>query len=187
MAAEWAGPVKRWLKGSESSDRDKGATLEFRLIYEGALSSGQGKHAGPKEKHEFRRQLHPQLRELWRQDRHLKHYGEAHLSGKSGPTYLEHIAKRFSRGGTGFIPLITEATGYWCSLNVLFLRRDMPGYVVDNYGDLDNRLKILFDALAVPTTTDGLPSNADGDENPIYCLLENDRLITLYLSFRIGC
>jgi hypothetical protein len=37
-------------------------------------------------------------------------------------------------------------------LNILFLRADIPGKVVQS-GDIDNRLKTLFDALRMPQPT----------------------------------
>jgi hypothetical protein len=60
----------------------------------------------------------------------------------------------------------------FCALNILFLRRDAPGKVVSGDGDLDNRLKTLFDALRVPNTADGLPSPPEDGFNPVFCLLE---------------
>jgi hypothetical protein len=59
------------------------------------------------------------------------------------------------------------------------LRRDHPGNLVSYGGDIDNRLKTLFDALRMPNTCDelaGVPPEAD--EDPFYVLLEDDALIT---------
>ena len=46
--------------------------------------------------------------------------------------------------------------------------------------DIDNRLKTLFDALSWPTQTQQLPPGwAPGpDEQPLHCLLQDDRHIT---------
>jgi hypothetical protein len=46
-------------------------------------------------------------------------------------------------------------------------------------GDLDNRIKTLLDALKIPNDKE-LPSGAkpSGTENPFFCLLEDDSLIT---------
>jgi hypothetical protein len=55
-------------------------------------------------------------------------------------------------------------------------------YIIDQAsGDLDNRLKILFDALRMPKpNSKELPPNAvpDDTEHPFFCLLEDDALIT---------
>jgi len=47
-------------------------------------------------------------------------------------------------------------------------------------GDLDNRLKTLFDALRRPTNTKefGGYDRPDESENPFFCLLEDDALVT---------
>ena len=44
-------------------------------------------------------------------------------------------------------------------------------------GDIDNRLKTLFDALRMPQIGEKLGDPQEG-EDPFFCLLENDSLIT---------
>jgi hypothetical protein len=56
----------------------------------------------------------------------------------------------FRRMDRSFLPLINEATGVGCSLDILFLRRDPPGALIRSGGDIDNRVKVLFDALRMP-------------------------------------
>jgi hypothetical protein len=63
-----------------------------------------------------------------------------------------------------------------CSLNILFLRKEGPGALVASGGDLDNRIKTLFDGLRMPTLEEGRAEKADLD--PLFCLLEDDALIT---------
>jgi hypothetical protein len=64
-------------------------------------------------------------------------------------------------------------------LDILFLRRDQPGGVVRHGGDVDNRIKVLLDGLRMPDRVEELGGLAiDADENPFYCLLEDDKLIT---------
>jgi len=68
--------------------------------------------------------------------------------------------------------------GLVCRLDILFLRRSPPGEIVKHGGDLDNRLKTLFDALRVP---DSIGDNwqPEGSETPLFfCLLKDDALIT---------
>ena len=43
--------------------------------------------------------------------------------------------------------------------------------------DLDNRLKVLFNALRLPSDCDEMPAHKLSEE-PVYCLLEDDRLIS---------
>jgi hypothetical protein len=91
---------------------------------------------------------------------------------------VSQIAGQFSRGPHSFVPLARKREDGYCSLNILFLRRDIPGLIVSGGGDLDNRLKTLLDALQVPEVTDGLPSVVEPGYDPIYCLLQNDNQIT---------
>jgi hypothetical protein len=94
-------------------------------------------------------------------------------------TWLEHIADDHHRCGGRFVPLVSEAGGFTCALDILFLRRDNPGHIVSSGGDIDNRMKVLFDGLKMPSTTGELGGMAlEPDENPFFCLLEDDSLIT---------
>ena len=66
-----------------------------------------------------------------------------------------------------------------CALDILFLRRDGPGSLVKSGGDIDNRLKVLFDALRMPQTCDEVCGDSPAlDEDPFFSLLEDDKLIT---------
>jgi len=47
-----------------------------------------------------------------------------------------------------YFPLVRNSLGLVCGIRVLFLRREPPGRVYQG-GDIDGRLKTLFDALAV--------------------------------------
>jgi hypothetical protein len=68
---------------------------------------------------------------------------------------------------------------YTANSNITILRPEPPGAIITQSGDIDNRLKTLFDGLKIPTIGE-LPSG-DGPmsgETPFYCLLEDDNLIT---------
>jgi hypothetical protein len=155
--------------------------VEFRLIYKGILpSEGSGKHV--KEKHLIRKQIHSQLRELW--------YGHDFLKRYTKPGYVDGVpdesrsdisvmASKFVRDKYRFVPLVCEHFGAACSLDILFLRRDGPGNLIRTGGDIDNRIKVLFDGLRIPKHTNelsGIPP--EEGEDPFFCLLEDDALIT---------
>jgi hypothetical protein len=60
---------------------------------------------------------------------------------------------------------------------VLFLRREKPGKVFMR-GDIDNRLKTLFDAVQMPHLGQDVGDQIPGvEEDPFYVLLEEDELI----------
>lgn len=177
MPPEWTWPTTECLDFQGAPDTEEGI-LEFRLSYDGPLLSGQSK-AASHEKNRMRKYFHFQLRELWNQDKNLKEYSRVSVGEPRGKqSYLEMIGDRYAIAGTKYVPLITKASGFWCSLNILFLRRDVPGNLIGNCGDLDNRLKVLFDGLRRAEPNDNVPIETDPDFIPTYCLLEDDKLIT---------
>lgn len=92
----------------------------------------------------------------------------------------------FDRGPFTFFPLATKRWDLVCDLEILFLRAEKPGALFPNTrGDLDNRLKVLFDALTMPEHAEQLPKGVapEATQDPFFCLLEDDKLIT---SFRVN-
>ena len=81
-------------------------------------------------------------------------------------------------GNYRFVPLVTQRLSLTCSLDILFLRTDIPGSILQS-GDIDNRLKTLFDALRKPSNTGELGGylSPEEGEDPFFCLLEDDKLI----------
>ena len=75
--------------------------------------------------------------------------------------------------GYNFVPLVTRDLELLCSIEILFLRFGDPGGVINRVGDLDNRLKTLFDALTMPRDAVQLgPFLVPGmDENPYFVCL----------------
>jgi hypothetical protein len=65
-----------------------------------------------------------------------------------------------------------------CELDILFLRNDAPGSVVRSGGDLDNRIKTLFDGLRMPSESEAKVGKAANDT--CLCLLEDDSLISTF-------
>jgi hypothetical protein len=54
----------------------------------------------------------------------------------------------------------------------------MKGSSVKYQGDIDNRLKVLFDALRMPRETQEVEDEPQSpDENPCFCLLADDKFI----------
>lgn len=171
--------------------------MEFRLIYDGWLPPVSQRDTRNKEKHDIRKVFARQLQVLWEthptllRDSRKRHDADAadasgtttsigRLSGISGRVmYYRHQGPIVStRSGRRFIPLITEASGVGCALDILFLRRDQPGALIKSGGDIDNRIKVLFDALKMPANDSEVYGDAKDDPDPFYCLMEDDRLIT---------
>jgi hypothetical protein len=154
-------------------------TLEFRLLYQGLLRS----NGNVEDKFLIRRQFHSQLRRLWSEHPVLRETVK-----RVGMVSSQHDEKYWERGieaiaGNNrisdfrFLPLAHKRFFLRCSLDVLFMRREKAGTVFMR-GDIDNRLKTLFDALKMP-----FPPQECGtekpleEEDPFYVLLEDDEII----------
>ncbi len=142
--------------------------MKFSLYYKGPLKANGDK----KEKHRIRLAIHPQLRKLWTIEP-LKTLWEKKLALTLRGDENPHIHKidKYS-----FIPLVTKWLDLYVEISIDFLRECSPGDIIQG-GDIDNRLKTLFDALRMPNALQEIPEDEEGNEI-IYCLLEDDRLIT---------
>ena len=152
--------------------------MQFRLVYQGKLPSAGRSESRIKEKHAIRKVLHKQLAQLWQCQPILSQYlTEDRPNERSG---AEKMADKFEMCGFRFLPLLHDYFGSLaCALDILFLRRDQPGDLIKYGGDIDNRIKVLFDALRMPQEPYELNRLKPGeDENPFFCLLQDDRQIT---------
>ena len=145
--------------------------MEFTLHYRGELKANRG----PKDKHALRRHFHAQLGILWQQVP-LKERGD--LLGRDANDVGSSIVR--SVNGFSFAPLVCEKLHLIAELNITMLRPEPPGSIITQAGDIDNRLKTLFDALKIPKEPTALPADAvpEEGETPFFCLLEDDNLIT---------
>jgi len=76
------------------------------------------------------------------------------------------------------VPLVCKQFSLTCSVEILLLRSDRPGGIF-NARDIDNRLKVIFDALRKPANEKELEGiEIDDDEKPMFVLLEDDSLIS---------
>jgi hypothetical protein len=153
--------------------------VEFTLRYKGPLTSD----GGPHEKHIIRRKFHPQLMNLWKAHPLLSRATSIPLRGQYGEkwvkaTRVEWISFSHQVGSYYFVPLVSNDLNLVCSLDIQFLRRESPGSLIIHGGDLDNRIKTLFDALRIPDEKQIAKMTPEQGEEPFFCLLEDDALIT---------
>lgn len=190
-SSDWKWIVRQVLLDDGSDDA--GDVMEFRLTYSGQLLSIQGdpqsgqplKKSQRDNKYALRRHFHFQLRQLWATVPFL------HAGAPDNPTFLviessreerkydrDTLAHRHQRGGFSWVPLVTKDLKLLCSLDVLMLRTDLLGSAVWR-GDVDNRLKMLIDALKLPDDNEDYSSRQVlPEEKPMYVLMEDDRLLT---------
>ena len=140
--------------------------MEFSLYYKGILKSNGSK----KDKHEIRMFFHNQIEKLWTQ--------EPLINFKS---FLESKSDAFSReiNGFTFSSIINKDFHLIADLDIILLRPEPIGNIIKTGGDIDNRLKTLFDALKMPSNFDELPNDLDPKNMPKtrFCLLHDDSLI----------
>lgn len=144
--------------------------MKFTLTYDGDLP-GSGNNPKPRDKWHIRRQLHPQLAELWQTNSVLKRLAQTAWVPKGGYMQFEqhhsapvkpaspregdwNLCEPIEVGRHKFIPLVRESMALICGLDVLFLRKEEPGALIKQGGDIDNRIKTLFDGLKVPSQDD---------------------------------
>ena len=172
-----------------------GKSLEFRLLYWGSVLASSNSKRRSSEKHDMRKQFHPQLKRLWMTRRNS--IGLAEDTGITGETIaqggeavvprtgswrglgLEKLADRRIFNGFRFVPLVTEEHHVRCSIEILFLRHEDSGNLILQGGDIDGRIKTIFDALRIPHVGElGKEDKPEDDENPFFVLLEDDKLIS---------
>jgi hypothetical protein len=146
--------------------------MRLMLHYRGPLYA----NAGPDHKHSIRRVFHHQLRALWQQKPLAER--KALLEPKT-PSSYDHSLLRPLQPFT-FAPLVTQEMNAVAELAVVIMRPEPPGNLLTQGGDMDNRLKTLFDALTMPRHSNALPKGGpQHDELPyFFCLLEDDNLVT---------
>lgn len=144
--------------------------MEFTLFYDGKLTS----NANASRKHQIRKQFHEQMKVLWDQEplAHLKN-GILQGSGPEDPPGVPTHRKKFE-----FVPLVHSYLQLVAELDITMLLPGPPGQIIRRGGDLDNRLKTLLDALTTPDQNQTPDGNPEPGEQPFFCLLEDDKLIT---------
>lgn len=136
---------------------------DFTLHYRGTLLS----RGNPRHKHDLRKHFHKQLRNLVDQT-----YVGLQLQAAVDQLLVQ-------RAGFRFIPLISDQIYMAGEIELFLLTPGPVGSIVTQGGDIDNRLKTLFDSLKVPEDS-AIPGGAtpDADEDPFYCAFADDNLIT---------
>lgn len=146
--------------------------MRLTLHYRGPLRA----NGSPQHKHELRRHFHLQLKRLWSQEP----LSELPDLLKPRPRKDEYSLLR-PLAGFVFVPLVAAEMNVIAEINVVLLRPEAPGGLLTQGGDIDNRLKTLFDALSMPQQANSLPRDVNPEENEcpfFFCLLENDNLVT---------
>lgn len=179
---------------SNLPQRAKGV-MRFRLVYDGDLGSSGNSSKKPGSVLRIREYLSPQLQRLWETHNSLKVLARDGVVRRPGativindpsrsprdlarqfPNQFEYLGDCIRVGEKTYTPLVRQSLSLACELNILFLRDQDPGDVFTQSGDLDNRIKTLFDALRMPKKDE--QDQATPESEHLYCLLEDDALIS---------
>jgi hypothetical protein len=173
--------------------------MRFTLTYKGDLSPS-GNKSKPTEASRIRNEFHDQLADLW--DGHVilrqlartartypdiqwlgtKNYPIPELPDWKGPIpplepgQTDYCAAINVPRVGNFIPLIRNSLHLACAIDILFLRHEEPLNLMKHGGDLDNRIKTLFDALKMPENQN--QQQAEMTADPLYVVLEDDILVS---------
>ena len=147
--------------------------MRLMLHYRGALKA----NGGVVHKHDLRGLFHAQLKTLWGQKPLAEQPALLQPKSREGDYSLLRPQGPFT-----FVPLITAEMNVVAELFITLLRPEPPGGLITRGGDIDNRLKTLFDALTMPRHPNALPSGAapTPDQVPFFCLLEDDNLVVSF-------
>jgi hypothetical protein len=202
-----------WVLGALRRLAEPFELMKFTLIYDGDLPATGNSSRKPGEVARIRNYFHDQLADLW--DSHIilrelertarvphitvweekitKDWG---VRDYEPPKFRDPIAP-LEPGqvdlcapiqiGTSvaYRPIIRKSLGLGCALDITFLRQEEPGELVLQGGDIDGRIKTLFDALRMPSKDEEEASRSVPTANPLQCLLESDALIS-DLSIKTG-
>lgn len=172
--------------------------MQFRLVWRGKLPGTGNSSKKPNVVRDIRDELHPQLEFLWKSHSALKrlkstsivstnaardlnltdspYHAPRNLAQFPMRDYETDLCAPICENGRSYIPLVRKSLDLNCHLNIMFLRQEDPGSLVLQGGDLDNRIKTLFDALKKPEPD--IAARFQQKHDPTYCLLESDTLIS---------
>ena len=145
--------------------------MEFCLHYYGTIKSNDC----VKGKHLIRKELHKQMKSICSTHPFAQVFAkdkEERRKPQEKPMFIEMKGHRYWF-------LISQYLKTVVDLSITFLFPYEVGAIFTQGGDIDNRLKTLFDALRIPQNTDEIPPDDDFDysDDGMYCLLEDDKLI----------
>ena len=137
--------------------------MRFTLSYKGVIPTKEYN----KLKHDIRLEFDKQLMNLLKIPPLKKHPEWFKMP------YPEELYKKV--GNNDFIHLVTNKLNMFVNLKIQIYSK----YRNRSFKDIDNKLKIIFDALQVPREKKNIPSswNSKLNDRPILCLLSDDRLI----------
>jgi hypothetical protein len=168
----------------------EGDYVDFTLKYSGPLFSGAATSA-KLSKTTLRESFHEQLAVLWSVHPYLKKLDPGEFArqparssryGEVAPDvlYERDMLYRCLVGGIDYVPLVNYGHRMHCHLSIRLHTRRGRGGIIHQGPDIDNRLKVLLDALTIPMAPNTAIQDTDNEEPLRFCLLEDDDLVTKF-------
>lgn len=170
-----------------------GEFARLTLVYRGSLPACQPNDQKSDAKQRIRLKFSGQLEQHWLTTPVLKEPYEldlvatGHLKHRQitpEAPYEMYPQCCVSEFGYRIFPLVCRYNGLIAEIEMQVLRRSDPGGILNGIADIDNQLKVIFDALRMPLAENELPGNMRGSgslNDRLFCLLEDDSLITRLL------
>lgn len=159
-----------------------GERVELTLHYQGPLPAS--KRYQVEIKNSLRSQFHQQLVVFCKNQPRFQPALAATLpqavmrgSRLSAPSAISYEFFGVSIGSFEFVPLVSRLNQLVAEVRIDLYRREEPGDILTPGGDLDNRLKMIFDGLRLPQNADETIGFKATDGKRGYCVLEDDSLI----------
>lgn len=168
--------------------------MRFHLVYNGKLAASSNSPK-PAEVVRIRQELSPQLANLWdthpalqtlKQDGARPLHGPAFIGDETGRQFgpremvalglYEDLCTPIPVAGASYMPLVRKSLDLSCEIDILFLRQQEPGDLISQGGDIDGRIKLLLDALRMPTPQEQERATQQGGS--WFCLMESDTLVS---------
>ena len=134
------------------------------LVYLGPLkSNGDAQH-----KSDIRQKFSEQLSTIYKRE----------ITENENQSVRELVEEKCTRtiAGIKYTSLVNRTLGLYAKLSVTMLSTKNSSIFANAQGDIDNRLKTIFDALSIPQESPGIKIRGKLPELTI-CLLEDDVLI----------
>ena len=158
--------------------------MRFSLKYEGELKSSNSSKTHVVDKNRLRWHFSGQLQQLFARGNFSKFPKvEGVVAGADTGGRIVFSWDVHSFNGIEFVAVLDRSFQVACSLKIQMDRPERPGSLFqrngENTGDLDNRVKTLFDSLRMPHNENEVTRDSKNpSRNFCMCLFEDDSMVT---------
>lgn len=137
--------------------------MDYKFFYRGNIPS----NGNSKQKGNIREILNPQIKKVWDVEAYKTLLNKRKSSNKFDSMCV-------TTSGAKYLPLISSETKLYCHLEIEYYTKNEMRFVFAD-GDIDNRVKTLFDGLRAPSSPQ--EKTYENNNDIYYTMLEDDKLI----------